>query len=453
MHAFVLDRNRKPLTPCRMARARILLKLGRAAVFRRYPFTIILQDRGDVPAVRAHRIKIDPGSKTTGVAIVQETTGRVVAAVEIEHRGRAIKASLEARRALRRGRRARKTRYRKPRFDNRTWREGWLPPSLESRVATVLTWVGRLFRLCPITSASQELVKFDLQKEQNPEIAGIEYQRGTLAGYELREYLLEKYDRTCAYCSKTDVPLQVEHIHPKSRGGSDRVSNLTLACEPCNRRKGNKPVEVFLKKEPEVLARVLKQAKAPLSDATAVNATRRELFRRLRATGLPVECGSGGRTKFNRTTRGLPKTHWLDAACVGASTPEALLVEGIRPLLVKACGHGKRNRCWTDKHGFPIRHAPRKKFEKGFRTGDIVRADIPKGKHQGTHIGRVAIRFGQNFQLGKVSVHPHHCRAIHRADGYAYSLGETIVIDPSAMRICSSPRLKAGVSANPGVTV
>src|SRR5271165_2645150 len=268
MHAFVLDKDRQPLTPCRMARARILLKLGRAAVFRRYPFTIILQDRDDSPAAREHRIKIDPGSKTTGVAIVQEATGRVVAAVEIEHRGQAIKASLKDRSALRRGRRQRKTRYRKPRFDNQARREGWMPPSLESRIANVLTWVGRFLRLCPLTAASQELIRFDLQKGQNPEISGIEYQQGTLAGYELREYLLEKHDRTCAYCDKTDVPLQVEHIVPRSKGGTDRVSNLTLACVPCNTRKGNTPVEDFLKRKPEVLERIRRQAKAPLKDAT-----------------------------------------------------------------------------------------------------------------------------------------------------------------------------------------
>ena len=425
MHAFVLDRDRKPLTPCRMARARILLKLGRAAIFRRFPFTIILRDRGGVPAGHEHRIKVDPGSKTTGVAIVQEATGRVVAAVEIEHRGRAIKASLKDRSALRRGRRQRKTRYRKPRFDNRTRREGWLPPSLESRVAHVLTWVGRLLRLCPITAASQELVKFDLQKEQDPEISGVEYQQGTLAGYELREYLLEPWHCTCAYCGKSDVPLQVEHIVPKSKGGTDRVSNLALACEKCNTKKGNRPVEDFLKRQPEVLARILKQAKAPLKDATAVNATRWALFRRLNATGLPVETGSGGRTKFHRTTRRLPKAHWLDAACVGASTPETLLVEGVRPLLVKACGHGKRNRCGTDTHGFPIRHAPRAKTFRGFRTGDIVRAVIPDGKHRGTHTDRIAIRFRSSFRLGAIDVHPDRLQTVHRADGYAYSLGET----------------------------
>ena len=428
MHVFVLDRDRKPLTPCRMARARILLKQGRAAVFRMFPFTIILKDRDAVPAGHEHRIKIDPGSKVTGIAIVQETTGRVVAAVEIEHRGRAIQASLADRAAIRRGRRQRKTRYRKPRFDNRTRREGWLPPSLESRVAHVLTWVARLCRLCPLTAAAQELVRFDLQKERNPEISGIEYQRGELAGYEVREYLLEKWGRTCAYCGTTDVPLQVEHIHPKSRGGSDRVSNLTLACAPCNRRKGNRPVEVFLKSKPEVLERILKQAQRPLKDATAVNATRWELLRRLQATGLPVETGSGGRTKWNRSTRGLPKAHWLDAACVGASTPGHLGVAGIRPLLVKACGHGKRTRCGTDKYGFPIRHAPRSKMYRGFRTGDIVRADMPHGKHRGTHTGRIAIRHRPSFRLGAIDVHPDRLQTVHRADGYNYALGETIVV-------------------------
>ena len=150
MQVLVLDDNRKPLDPCSPARARILLAKGRAAVFRRFPFTIILKDRaaGD-SAVHEHRIKIDPGSKTTGVAIVQETTGQVVAAVEIEHRGQAIKASLKVRSAIRRGRRQRKTRYRKPRFDNSTRREGWLPPSLESRLANVLTWVAAPVQALP----------------------------------------------------------------------------------------------------------------------------------------------------------------------------------------------------------------------------------------------------------------------------------------------------------------
>ncbi len=142
-----------------------------------------------------------------------------------------------------------------------------------------------------------ELVRFDMQKMLNPEVSGVEYQQGELFGYEVREYLLEKFNRKCAYCGKTDVPLQVEHIIPEARGGSNRVSNLTIACEPCNQKKGSQTAEEF--GHPEVQA----QAKKPLKEAAAVNATRWKLYETLKATGLPVEVGSGSLTKFNRIKR------------------------------------------------------------------------------------------------------------------------------------------------------
>ncbi|MEQ9001188.1 MAG: RNA-guided endonuclease IscB, partial [Coleofasciculus sp. B1-GNL1-01] len=177
MRVFVLDKKLKPLDPCHPARARELLNKGRAKVFKRYPFTIVLQDRVIEDSVtHFHRIKIDPGSKTTGISVVQEETGRVTNALEISHRGQQIKDALDSRSSLRRGRRNRKTRYRKPRFLNRTRKEGWLPPSIESRIANIETWVRRIRKLCPITAISQELVRFDLQHKQNPEISGIEYQ-------------------------------------------------------------------------------------------------------------------------------------------------------------------------------------------------------------------------------------------------------------------------------------
>ena len=120
------------------------------------------------------------------------------------------------------------------------------------------------------------------------------------------------------------------------------MSNLCLACKSCNNEKGTQDIQVFLAKKPELLKRLLAQAKASLKDAAAVNSTRWVLYERLKAMGLPVECGSGGLTKFNRMTRELPKTHWLDAACVGTSTPALLKVKGIVPLLIKANGHGNR---------------------------------------------------------------------------------------------------------------
>ena len=194
---FVLDTNKKPLNPVHPGQARRLLKEGKAAVFRRYPFTIILKEEV-TKSSKNITLKLDPGSKFTGIALVQNN--QVIWGAELQHRGQQIKDSLTSRRQLRRGRRGRKTRYRQARFLNRKRPEGWLPPSLQHRVDTTLTWVKRLIRYCPINSISVELVKFDLQKQENPEISGGEYQHGTLYGWEVREYLLAKFNRTCQYC-------------------------------------------------------------------------------------------------------------------------------------------------------------------------------------------------------------------------------------------------------------
>jgi 5-methylcytosine-specific restriction endonuclease McrA len=417
---FVLDTNRQPLDPCHEARARELLNKGKAAVFRRYPFTIILKDRmlaGSV--VHDHRLKLDPGSKTTGLAIVQEATGRVVFAAELTHRGQSIRDALLARRASRRSRRQRHTRYRKPRFLNRRRSDGWLAPSLNHRVLTTLTWVHRLRRVCPISAISMELVRFDTQLMQNAEVSGVAYQQGELAGYEVREYLLEKWGRRCAYCHAKDVPLQIEHLVPRTRAGSDRVSNLTLACERCNQKKGSQMAAEF--GFPQLMAR----AKQPLNDAAGVNSTRWALWRVLSATGLPVEVGTGGRTKYNRTRLGITKSHWADAACVGASTPDQLDAAALSVLLIAAKGHGTRQMCRTDKYGFPTRHVPRQKRWFGFRTGDLVKAVVPSGKYVGTHVGRVAIRTSGSFNIttahGIQRSGYRYCRLVQHADGYAYA--------------------------------
>ena len=424
---FVLDTNKQPLNPVHPGRARILLSSGEAAVWRRYPFTIILKKAVDSPEVAELRVKIDPGAKTTGMAVVNDASGEVVFAAEITHRGQIIKANLDDRRAVRRSRRQRKTRYRQPRFDNRrTKKKGWLPPSLESRIANILTWVKRLRRFCPIAAISQELVKFDMQAMENPEISEVEYQQGRLAGYELREYLLEKWNRQCAYCGAKDVPLQVEHIQCRAKGGSNRTSNLTLACESCNIKKGTQDIGDFLKNKPEIVKRVLAQAKAPLKDAAAVNATRWVLYEHLQATGLPVECGTGGRTKYQRTLRELPKAHWIDAACVGESTPEHLHMKTVVPLLIKANGSGCRQMCLMDSYGFPRTKPKQKHFTHGFRTGDIVRAVVPAHlKHAGVHVGRMSAKANGGFSIatsrGTVTdIGKKYCSMLQRADGYGY---------------------------------
>lgn len=420
-YVFVIDTDKHPCNPVHPAQARLLLNQKKAAVFRRYPFTIILKEKQNVE-IKPLTLKIDPGSQATGMAILNREN--VIWGAELSHRGQKIKADLDSRRATRRNRRNRKTRYRPARFLNRKRPEGWLPPSLQHRVDTTLTWVNKLIRYCPVNAIVQELVRFDLQKIENPEISGIEYQQGELQGYEVREYLLEKWNRQCAYCGAKDVPLQVEHIHPKSKGGTNSISNLCLACEPCNISKGTQDIKDFLSGKPDVLKRVLSQAKSPLKDAAAVNSTRWALLNALKATGLPVSTGSGGQTKFNRTRLNLSKTHWLDAACVGIV--ESLRVITKQPLLIKSTGHGTRQMCRTDKFGFPSRYVPRFKFVKGFQTGDIVKAVVTSGKKIGTYIGRVAVRSSGSFNISTSSqlmqgIGHKYCRAIHRKDGYSYS--------------------------------
>lgn len=413
---FVLDTDKRPLAPCHPARARELLTKGKAAVFRRFPFVIILKRSVPDAAPQPCQVKLDPGSKTTGVALIQGE--KVIWGGEITHRGGLIKKKLESRRASRRLRRSR-LRYRAPRFDNRTRAKGWLPPSLQHRVQTTLTWVKRLIRFAPVGELTQELVKFDMQAMQNPEISGVEYQQGELLGFTVKEYLLEKWGRTCAYCGAENLPLEVEHIHPKSQGGSDRVSNLTLACTQCNQKKGNRPVEDFLAKKPDLLKRIQAKAKAPLKDAAAVNATRWALSHALESTGLPVTVGTGAQTKFNRKQLGWGKAHWLDAAAVG--TVGALRLATEQPLIVTCKGQGGRQKAVLDRYGYPKQHRSLKPI-MGWRSGDIASCE--------GQIGRISPRMTGSFEMrpfngGKPFSRPARTfRPLHRHDGYAYAISQ-----------------------------
>jgi 5-methylcytosine-specific restriction endonuclease McrA len=399
----------------------MLLRERKAAALRRYPFTIILKSRtdGDLQPIE---LKADPGSKVTGVALVADYAKRgntVVWAMDLQHRGQAIKDALDSRRGIRRGRRNRKTRYRASRFDNRTRPDGWLAPSLMSRVYNVLTWALRLQRFTPLRSIAVETVRFDMQAMVNQEISGVEYQQGTLARYEIKEYLLQKWGRQCAYCKAKSIPLQVEHIIPRSRGDTKRVSNLTVACKDCNQSKNNLTAAEFGHRN------IQTQAIPPLKDAAAVNATRYAIVAALKTLGLPVSFWSGGRTKFNRTQQCYPKAHWIDAACVDESGNQVKLELRMQVSQVKATGQGSRQMCRMDRFSFPRTSAKAAREVKGFRTGDMVQSVVPSGKKAGTHIGKVAVRSSGSFNVsttvGVVQGISHkHCSVLHRADGYSY---------------------------------
>jgi len=451
---FVLDKKGKPLMPCIRGRAWELIHKGRAVVHKHQPFTIRLKDRvgGNVQPVR---LGIDPGSRTTGLALARETPAEegnegprrhALWLGELEHRGGLIRKHLEQRRNYRKRRRGANLRYRPARFKNRKRAKGWLPPSLWHRVDSTRSWVQRLRKLVPIAAISVERVRFDTQAMRNPSISGMEYQQGTLASYEQKEYLLEKWGRKCVYCGKEGVPLQKEHILARIRGGTKRSDNLLISCGPCNQKKGSKPIEVFLKNKPELLKKILDWVKKPLPDAAMMNATRNALYDVLVATGLPVEAASGGRTKYNRIRLELPKTHAIDALCVG--NVSAVLGWQRAGLGIKATGRGVYQRTFTDAHGFKRGVRSRKKTHYVFRTGDHVHAVMPKGKYKGTHTGRVAVRETgwftmtgiKNGQPFKAEVFHAYCRRLERADGYDYTM-----LEPSAGSLL--PALKDGVSA------
>lgn len=428
---FVIDTNKHPLNMCHPAKARKLLKDGKAAVWRKAPFTIILKkevkytsvventqtpDASESHVSEGYCLKIDYGSRYTGLAILKGN--KVCWLGQLEHRTD-IKNRIDKRRGYRRRRRNTNLRYRKPRFNNRTRHEGWLPPSLRSRVDNINTFITRLQKILPLASIIYENVKFDTQLMENPGICGIEYQQGELAGYEVREYLLEKFNHKCAYCGATDVPFEIEHINPKSRGGSNRISNLAIACHKCNQSKGSKTAAEF--GHPEVQ----EQAKKSLKDVAVVNSTRKELHKTICSFGLPVEYGSGGITKFNRTALSLPKEHYYDAVCVSKFTPDNLYFATDFVQIIKAIGRGQHQRTNVNASGFPRGYLTRQKNFFGFQTGDIVKAVVPKGKKAGTYYGRVACRKTGSFDIKTMTdrvqgISYKYFKVVQKADGYSY---------------------------------
>ncbi|MFX0066889.1 MAG: HNH endonuclease [Candidatus Hermodarchaeota archaeon] len=264
-------------------------------------------------------------------------------------------------------------------------------------------------------------------------------------GYEVKEYLLEKFDRKCAYCQGTsgDRILEVDHVVPRQpergQAGSNRMTNLVIACRTCNEAKGNTQPEDWRRqleassdplnqRRAERLAEVTRQLQQSLQAATFLNTTRWRLYAHLRTLGLPVEGGTGAQTKMHRLALGLPKAHVFDAACVGASTPAHLTFRTAYVQLWQATGRGIRQMARVNKVGFPLAHRLPGKQVHGFQTGDVLVAEVPQGKYHGHWRGRVAIRASGYFDLkdhqGRrccQGISYQYCRVLQRADGWYYT--------------------------------
>ena len=446
----VLDTHKNVLEPCHPAVARRLLREGQAAVYKRYPFTIILKREVSSPKTTDCTLSIDPGSKCTGLAIT-DSNHNIVACFELHHRGAAIKKRLSDRAGYRRSRRTRKLRYRPARWQNRSrkapvltadgWQyqsfgqssKNWVAPSLMSRVFNIHTWVKRLCKVYPIAQLAVEHVKFDTQLMENPEISGVEYQRGTLYEAEMWEYLLEKFGRKCYYCGAKDVPLEKEHILPKSKGGTNRVSNLTVSCRECNIEKGNKHPNELQGDFGKRVQSALKAAKKPLKDAQAVNTIRWKIVETLKATGLPIVYGTGGKTKWHRKKAGLPKTHYYDAACVAGVAKSS---DSHSVLAIHAVGYGHRGDLgdYQTKQKAPGFKRPYRRIEHcgGFQKLDTVEMTTKTGRSVGcintfdkTPEGmpqKLRIKTDWTGGDGRKNGNIHQLRRIQKRDGYAYQI-------------------------------
>jgi hypothetical protein len=223
------------------------------------------------------------------------------------------------------------------------------------------------------------------------------------------------------------VPLEIDPIQARANGGSDWVSNRTLACIPCNQARNNQAVKAFLVHDPARLTRIQAQAKAPRNDAAAVNSTRYAIGNALQQTGLPVSFSTGGRTKWNRTRQGYSKDDWTDAACVGETGAKVRIPFNRVPLTLTAMGRGRRRVHRNDRYGFPKGKPRSIKRVQGFQTGDLAELRCAKGKSAGVHVGRIAsIRARGRFKLNKHDRPACKFRLLQRADGHEYTTPMTV---------------------------
>ena len=398
MKVYVQTARGQPLDPTTPARARRLVEAGRAEVVARMPFTIRLRNR-ETGYTTEVTLGVDSGYSKVGFSAVTQKE-ELLAGVLILRNDMSKK--LEQKRNYRRNRRSRNTRYRPPRFDNRKREQGWLVPSLRHKKQAHITLIETIKTLVPVRRTELEVATFDTQLLQNPEISGIEYQQGTLQGYHIREYLLEKWGRSCAYCGKTGVPLQVEHVIPRSRGGSDRVSNLNLSCERCNLHKGDRTASEF--GHPEIH----RQAKASLKSAAFMNQVRWQLVDELMCTPT-----YGYLTKQRRIEVGLAKSHANDAFIIAGGRQHTRC----RPFIVKQPRRNNRsiqlNRKGYDRSIRTQRYAlhPHDLVSykgqvcqvKGmFNLGRWVRLKTPKGTNVNIQVKNVnLVRYGSGLQFSR----------------------------------------------------
>ena len=402
----VIDADRQPLAPCTPRRARILVKQGKAQGRHQNGIYHLVLNR-TVPSQLTHAasITVNPGSTTTGIAVIQDRNDQsrtVLLGIELHHRGKTIKSNMTKRAQHRNSRRGR-LRHRKPRFSNRRRKPGWLPPSILSRLLNTLTWINRISKLIAISGIHVETQQFDTQRLADPAVHGREYQQGVLYQTTLRAFVIHREDHRCIYCNRKPGRFTLDHVVPRSANGPTTPGNVVAACERCNKAKGNRPVEEYLKRRPKVLARVQKHLKRPMAAAAHLNAIIPRLLAELRGNNWEVAEHDAAQTAANRRLLEIPKSHFNDAAVLGPIRSIRNMPSQV--LSIRAAGRGQRQRAVVDKYGTPRGrayrdycrltpqeqaqaptpgHKGREKRVQGISTNDLVEIQHKTGTHRGT---------------------------------------------------------------------
>lgn len=315
----VISKTGKKLMPTSEYRARKLLARGKAVIDRYHPFTIRLTERedGDTQPIE---IAIDTGYAHIGNSV--KTEKHELSAVEV--RPLADEKKRHNDRLIHRKQRRSHLRHRKPRFDNRKKKDGWLPPSMEHRKDQNLAYLKQLMEVVPITSITMEMGQFDTQvlkavEEGTPIPEGTDYQRGERYGIAtLREAVFTRDGYTCQCCGRKaedGAILHVHHIRYRSMGGSNQMGNLITACDKCHTPKNHKPGGKLWSWKPRVKS---------FASATFMTAVRWMMYRKVRSMypDVEVHITYGAETKERRRAMDISKSHVNDAFVMGLFHPK-----------------------------------------------------------------------------------------------------------------------------------
>lgn len=377
MLVYVVDKNGQPLMPTHNgAKVRVLLKQKRVKVVSKCPFTIKLLYES-TSFTQPLTLGVDTGSKYVGSAVINDITSEVVYESQTELRDD-IKLKMDRRRQHRRTRRN-KLRYRPARFDNRkaSKRKNRYTPTLIAKLQGHKREIEFIKSSLPIKYVILEVGEFDPQLLQDPTLAyrkwgyakGELYQQGNF-----KQAAKARDGYKCQCCGKKNCRLEVHHLLPRSRGGSDKLANLITLCTDCHHlaHSSEEQLLAFQKK-------FGKKAKGALRHTTQMNVIRHMLQKEYPNAELTY----GFITKEMHRVFGLEKLHTIDACCIAS-----------RGSLFKNNGSNKYKKKCIPKGAYPRT-----------TTTNGKHVNIPKGKIAGfNRYDKVLYKNKEYFVAGRRTV-------------------------------------------------